>query len=75
MKTPDLIIFEARRGYNGLLIELKVNSPFKKDGVLNKNEHLEGQQETILSLNEKGYKACFSTGFEETKRLIDWYFS
>ena len=42
-KTPDLIIFEARKGFHGLFIELKVKSPYKKDGKIFTNEHLQGQ--------------------------------
>ncbi len=72
-KTPDLLILEPKKEYSGLFIELKVESPFKKDGTLKKNEHLEAQQKTIDELNEKGYIALFSWGFERTKKVIDWY--
>ena len=72
-KTPDLIIFEPRGMYHGLFIELKIKSPFKKNGELLKSEHLEGQQNTINDLNERGYYATFATGFDETKKIIDNY--
>lgn len=72
-KCPDLLIFESRNGYHGLFIELKVETPFKKDGTLKKNEHLDGQQKTINRLKAKGYKALFSWGFEMTKKIIDDY--
>lgn len=72
-KTPDLIILEPRGGYAGLLIELKVESPFKKDGTLKKNKHLEGQLKSINDLKKKGYYASFSWGFEMTKTIIDNY--
>jgi hypothetical protein len=72
-KCPDIIIFEARNDFNGLFIELKIKSPFKKNGEIFKNEHLEGQLKTIEQLNLKGYKACFSVGFDETKKIIDEY--
>jgi len=72
-KCPDLIIFEPRGGYNGLFIELKVVSPFKKDGTLKKSEHLEGQQKTIIDLLDRGYYADFATGFDEAKKIIDMY--
>jgi hypothetical protein len=70
---PDLLILEPRKGYNGLFIELKAKSPFKKNGELLKSEHLERQQSTIDKLNKKGYLSMFSTGFDETKRIIDEY--
>lgn len=72
---PDVMIFEPKGKYNGLFIELKVVSPFKKDGTLKKNEHLENQQRTINDLKSKGYFAIFATGFEEAKNIIDLYMS
>jgi len=74
-KTPDLIIFEPKGCYNGLFIELKIDSPFKKDGTLKKSEHLDGQWKSILDLRRKGYYANFATGFDEAKNIIDWYMS
>lgn len=70
---PDLIILEPRKGFNGLFIELKVKSPFKKNGELLKSDHLHRQQKTIDDLNEKGYSSMFSCGFEMTKTIIDNY--
>jgi len=72
-KMPDVLIFEPRSKFHGLFIELKVDSPWKKDGTLKKNEHLEGQWKTILDLVSKGYYADFATGFDEAKEKIDWY--
>jgi hypothetical protein len=70
-----LIILEPKGKFHGLCIELKIKSPFKKNGELLKNEHLEGQQKSIFDLQQKGYFAKFSVGFDETKELIDWYMS
>jgi hypothetical protein len=74
-KCPDLLILEPRNEFSGLFIELKLKSPFKKDGKIkaSTNNHLQGQLETIEILNQKGYKACFSWGFEMTKEIIDDY--
>jgi len=73
-KCPDLIILEPRKGYAGLLIELKKESPFKKDGVtLYKNDHLEAQQKSIDDLISKGYLAFFKWEFDDIKALINWY--
>jgi hypothetical protein len=72
-KCPDLLILEPRNGYAGLLIELKTKSPFNKNGELYKNDHLEGQQKSLMELSEKGYYTCFSWGFEKTKKIIDNY--
>lgn len=72
-KCPDLIIFEPRKGYNGLFIELKVKSPYKKDGTLYANEHLEGQEKTMTQLESKGYKCFFSWSYDMTIKIIDDY--
>lgn len=74
-KTPDLLIFEPRLGYAGLFIELKVKSPFKKDGSLLKDEHLEGQEKTMSDLRERGYFACFSWSFDMTVKIVTKYLS
>lgn len=72
-KCPDLLILEPRKGYSGLFIELKTKSPYKKNGELYKNEHLEGQQKTINELNSKGHKAVFAWEFESIQKIIDDY--
>lgn len=73
-KCPDLLILEPRGKYAGLFIELKVDSPFKKNGDLKAGDHLKGQQKTIEDLKAKGYYSCFSWGFERTREIIDNYF-
>jgi len=74
-KTPDLLILEPRNGFSGLFIELKLETPFKKDGTIKASakDHLKGQMESIEMLNAKNYKSCFSWGFEMTKNIIDEY--
>lgn len=72
---PDLNIDEARGGFFGLKIELKATgkSPYKKDGTLKKDIHLETQQKILKKLSKKGYLATFCTGFDEAKEVIDFY--
>ena len=73
-KIPDLIVMEPRGNKHGLFIELKVKSPYLKDGVtLRKDEHLHDQNKTLQRLVKKGYEARFCTGFDETKKTIDYY--
>ena len=72
-KTPDLLIFYPNKYFHGLFIELKVESPFKKDGTLYKNEHIEAQAKTINELKELDYYACFRWTFEDCKSTIDFY--
>ena len=70
---PDLLILQPNKRFKGLFIELKTKSPYKKNGELFKNDHLENQQKAIKQLNYLGYYATFSTGFDETKKIIDHY--
>jgi hypothetical protein len=74
-KCPDLLIFYPNGTYCGLFIELKVKSPYKLNGELKKDPHLQGQQSTINTLNIIGYKALFCTGIDEAIKTIDEYFN
>lgn len=75
-KCPDILILEPNEDYKGLFIELKIDTPFKKNGEIkaSKNDHLKNQLKTITELNSKGYYACFSWSFDMTKKIIDTYF-
>jgi hypothetical protein len=70
---PDLWVSLPKGRYHGLYLELKVTTPYKKDGTLKKNEHLEEQQEMHDRLNQLGYKATFGVGFDECKEILDNY--
>lgn len=72
---PDLIIFEPKGIYHGLFIELKVESPYKKDGTIKKstNDHLYNQYKTIQDLQHRGYFATFSYSFDMTIKIIEDY--
>lgn len=72
-KCPDLTVFHPAGDYAGLFIELKAETPYKKDGTLKKNEHLEGQAETMRKLTERGYQCHFAWSFEQCKDIIDNY--
>lgn len=56
-----------------MFLELKVESPFLKDGITPKSEHVSGQQKSINDLRKKGYYANFGVGFEDCKKQIDEY--
>jgi hypothetical protein len=72
---PDLFIALPRGNFAGLFIEIKTEkaNPFKKDGTLKANEHTERQAEVLKALNEVGYAALFSTGVDETIKVIESY--
>lgn len=74
-KCPDLLILEPRKGHCGLFIELKIETPFKKDGSIkaSQKDHLLLQNECLKKLSNKGYYAVFSWGFDMTKQIIDEY--
>ena len=72
---PDLLILEPRGNYCGLLIELKREgmNPFKKDGTIKSDIHLEEQHLMLKNLEAKGYKATFASGYDIAKEIIDNY--
>lgn len=72
---PDLLILEPNSVYKGLFIELKITTPYKRNGEIKASakDHLKNQLETILKLNEKGYKSFFAWDFETIKKEIDKY--
>ena len=74
-KCPDLLILEPRKGFCGLFIELKIETPFKKDGSIKASakDHLKNQYECLQKLKSKGYYAVFSWGFDMTIEIIDDY--
>lgn len=73
---PDLIILKPKGKYGALFIELKVKSPYKKNGVdLLSNEHFQRQDKMHKKLIESGYYATFGVGFQQVKNIIDNYLS
>lgn len=73
--TPDLFIFYKNDKYSMLVLELKVESPFKLNGMLKTNEHLEKQSKYLTYLNNQGAYASFATGVSEAINFIDKYMS
>lgn len=70
---PDLMILEPNIKFFALFIELKKETPFKENGQLKSNEHLQEQKKMIDKLNLRGYYACFGWDFEMIKKIIDNY--
>jgi hypothetical protein len=72
---PDLIIFEQRRGWGGLVIEIKAegSSPYKKNFELKKDIHLDEQAEMLGRFDIRGYYSGFATGFDECVAMIEKY--
>lgn len=72
---PDLLILEPKRDFAGCCLELKIESPFKKDGTIkaSQNNHLGNQWESLKLLHDKGFYADFIFTFEGAKEAIDYY--
>jgi len=86
---PDIYIFKKNNLFCGLAIELKSGkgSIYKKDGTLRSQkkqvkrkgivvgeyDHLQEQDMAHQRLRGEGWKAEFSEGFEQTRKLIDTY--
>jgi hypothetical protein len=81
-----VFISEPKGSYHGLYIELKKDSPLKKDGTLKmqtevkrrgpliiKVNHLEEQFKTIELLRSKGYCAFFSSSLDNAMEIADRY--
>lgn len=62
--VPDLFVALARKGYNGLFIEMKAG----KRGVVR-----EEQTEMMIKLKEAGYCCAVCRTFEQFQSIIDNY--
>jgi len=85
---PDLFIAHPIHPHNGMFLELKTETPFKKDGSLKRQmkpikdrrgrkigeyNHLQDQLEMLNKLTDLGYFASFGVGFDECCDIIDRY--
>jgi len=74
---PDIMIFEPRKNYYGMFLEVKREGTiiYKKDGDMRADDHLKEQEEILHRLKQRGYFAEFVVGFEQAKAMIDYYLS
>ena len=74
-KCPDLLILETNKNYSGCFLELKKETPYKKDGNIkaSQNDHVLEQSKSLELLRQKGYYADFVWSFEDAKHIIDNY--
>ena len=72
---PDLMIYHSVGQHCGLAIEVKTaeGKPFKKDGTLKKNEHLQEQSSWLDHLKEHGWEAKFGVGYLNCRDIVDTY--
>lgn len=74
---PDMMIFEPRRGYHALLIEIKAPGTVlkRRDGSYVADVHIRAQKRVHDDLRRRGYFATFAVGYQNAVDIIDWYFS
>jgi len=76
---PDIFIPKCSRGYSGLFVEIKRdNVPIyvtrgPRKGRLVADKHIQSQAGVLRQLNALGYFARFGVGFDQCKRILDWY--
>ena len=70
---PDISIFYPNEKYYGLFFELKIKSPYLKNGDISINKHIQEQAKVLKRLNELGYLAMFVWSFEMAHGIIDSY--
>ena len=70
---PDIGIYESKRGFSGLFLEVKKESPFRKDGELKTDKHIKEQSIMHDMLRIRNYQVHFVWDFDQAKVLIDYY--
>ena len=71
---PDFIFLKNNGKYSGLFLELKKESPYKKDGNLPTNdEHLQLQADVLQALCDEGHYASFCWSFDMFKKIVTDY--
>jgi hypothetical protein len=70
---PDIVIYEGNTQSNALFLEVKKETPYKKDGSLKSNEHLQEQNLMHTKLKEKGFQSCFVWSLDMAIKTIKNY--
>jgi hypothetical protein len=72
---PDLVIYEQAHGFHALFIELKRPNTkiYLRNGEMTRDAHIQQQASVHNALASRGYFATFAVGFDEAKKIIDWY--
>ena len=69
----DLVILEPRGEYHAMVLELKRETPYRKNGELKKSDHLTDQLKTVANLQVRGYYVKLAWEFDTAKKLIGKY--
>lgn len=72
-KQPDVFVAQPSGNFSGLWLELKAETPYRKDGKLKSGNHLKSQRESMQKLMESGYAAQFAWDFDQLKAVVFGY--
>ena len=77
---PDFMFLKNNGTYSSLFIELKKESPYNKDGSLQKHfdkktgrDHYADQNDVLELLKLEGHYACFAWSFDQFKKIVTDY--
>lgn len=77
---PDFMFLKNNGKYTSLFIELKKESPYNKDGSLQKHfdkktgrDHYADQNDVLELLKLEGHYACFAWSFDQFKKIVTDY--
>lgn len=71
---PDLMVLAARKGYNGLFIEMKKSTMGKSGRLIDKGRLSETQKALLPRIEGKGYKVVVCYSFDDFEREVNDYF-
>lgn len=69
----DLTVLEPSREFKALILELKVKTPFLKDGSLSTEAHIQDQFITMCLLESKGYKCMWCWSLDQAITIFQNY--
>lgn len=70
---PDLMVLAAKKGYNGLFVEMKKSSVGKSGKLINKGHLSDTQKELLPKIENKGYKVVVCYSFDDFEKEITDY--
>lgn len=70
----DICIMEPNEEFKGLFIEVKASTPYKQNGELFADEHLQDQYSVMKKLRDKGYQCVFCWELKQAIIIFEIYF-
>ena len=69
----DVVVLRKSRQFSFLIIELKSDTPYKQNGELKSNEHLESQKLSMDMLEAEGALTMFAWSIGQVKDILHNY--